>query len=238
MSPEKVERQIHISLSCWSHATWAQRDLPHILMGASSSSSIGWLIKISRALRQRYLISYSSSSTGFPGLDPRTTRINRQHIYQPRGKGCMRSPSNSLSMTLSKSTSGVCCSAMAAKSVQCCLRRWSSRKIIVSGLLKWWLKVQSEGAPSPPTHIDPRRGNDIASLVPHRAIFKMACCLTSNTKLQQRVSAARRYPRQGIADPMMHARNSPKSGLGIYSARLSMPFVYSLSTTECDSAIL
>ena len=39
----------------------------------SSSRRIGWLIKISRAVRQRYLISYSSSCTGFPGRDPRTS---------------------------------------------------------------------------------------------------------------------------------------------------------------------
>ena len=45
---------------------------PHILMGASSSSRMGWLMKISRAFVQRYLISYSCSWTGFPGRFPRT----------------------------------------------------------------------------------------------------------------------------------------------------------------------
>ena len=32
---------------------------PQILIGASSSSRMGWLIKISRAFVQRYFISYS-----------------------------------------------------------------------------------------------------------------------------------------------------------------------------------
>jgi hypothetical protein len=47
-------------------------DLPHILMGASSSRRMGWLIKMSLAFVQRYLISYSWSWTGFPGRLPRT----------------------------------------------------------------------------------------------------------------------------------------------------------------------
>ena len=45
---------------------------PQILIGASSSSRIGWLIKISLAFVHKYLISYSASWTGFPGRLPRT----------------------------------------------------------------------------------------------------------------------------------------------------------------------
>ena len=47
--------------------------IPQILMGASSSSKIGWLIKISRAFMQRERISDSNSCTCFPGLLPRTS---------------------------------------------------------------------------------------------------------------------------------------------------------------------
>ena len=46
--------------------------LPQILIGASSSSRIGWLMKISLAFVHKYLISYSASWTGFPGRLPRT----------------------------------------------------------------------------------------------------------------------------------------------------------------------
>lgn len=47
-------------------------NLPHIFNGASNSSNIGWLRKISRDLRQRPRISDSVSWTFFPGLDPLT----------------------------------------------------------------------------------------------------------------------------------------------------------------------
>lgn len=60
-------------------SAWAASDsreiryhAPHIFIGASSSRRTGWLIKISRAFVQRYLISYSCSWTGFPGRFPRT----------------------------------------------------------------------------------------------------------------------------------------------------------------------
>lgn len=49
-----------------------QKHVPHILIGASSSSKMGWLMNISRAFVHRYLISYSCSCTGFPGRFPRT----------------------------------------------------------------------------------------------------------------------------------------------------------------------
>lgn len=55
-----------------------QTDSPHIFIGASSSSSIGWLMKISRAFVQRCLISYSASWTGFPGRLPRTAQTPRE----------------------------------------------------------------------------------------------------------------------------------------------------------------
>ena len=55
-------------------------------MGASNSSRMGWLMKISRAFVHRYFISYSWSWTGFPGRLPRTgrgchvnTTISEQH---------------------------------------------------------------------------------------------------------------------------------------------------------------
>ena len=41
-------------------------------MGASNSSRMGWLIKISLAFVHRYFISYSCSWTGLPGRFPRT----------------------------------------------------------------------------------------------------------------------------------------------------------------------
>ena len=44
------------------------------LMGASSSSNIGWEMKISRAFVHKYRISASNSCTCFPGLLPRTSR--------------------------------------------------------------------------------------------------------------------------------------------------------------------
>lgn len=56
-------------------------DSPHIFIGASSSSSIGWLMKISLAFVQRCLISYSASWTGFPGRLPRTASIRRQRFF-------------------------------------------------------------------------------------------------------------------------------------------------------------
>lgn len=46
----------------------------HTFIGASSSSSMGWEMKISRALVQRYRISVSSNCTCFPGRLPRTSR--------------------------------------------------------------------------------------------------------------------------------------------------------------------
>ena len=39
---------------------------------------MGWLMNISRAFVHRYLISYSCSWTGFPGLFPRTDNISQQ----------------------------------------------------------------------------------------------------------------------------------------------------------------
>lgn len=58
-----------------------QSDIPQILMGASSSSRMGWLMKISLAFVHRYLISYSANWTGFPGRLPRTggRKIACQH---------------------------------------------------------------------------------------------------------------------------------------------------------------
>ena len=52
--------------------------LPQILIGASSSSRIGWLMKISLAFVHKYLISYSASWTGFPGRLPRTMAKGQQ----------------------------------------------------------------------------------------------------------------------------------------------------------------
>lgn len=48
--------------------------LPQIFRGASSSSRIGWLRKISRDLRQRPRISFSVSWTFLPGLEPFTLK--------------------------------------------------------------------------------------------------------------------------------------------------------------------
>lgn len=46
--------------------------LPQIFNGASSSSRIGWLRKISLDLLHKLLISFSVNCTFLPGLDPRT----------------------------------------------------------------------------------------------------------------------------------------------------------------------
>jgi hypothetical protein len=51
---------------------------PQILIGASNSSKIGWLMNISRAFVHKYLISYSCSWTGLPGRFPRTEREGRR----------------------------------------------------------------------------------------------------------------------------------------------------------------
>lgn len=57
------------------------RNLPQILSGASSSSSIGWLRKISRDFRHNPRISFSVNWTFLPGLEPFTenewhTKVN------------------------------------------------------------------------------------------------------------------------------------------------------------------
>jgi hypothetical protein len=51
-------------------------------IGASSSNRIGWEMKISRALVQRYRISASSSWTCLPGLLPRTS--SRRSIMESK----------------------------------------------------------------------------------------------------------------------------------------------------------
>ena len=74
-------------------------------------------MKISRALVQRYLISYSCSCTGFPGRLPRTRSSQYQYKavhsqHQRIAAGAWGSPpSRSLSMTESRSIS-VAVSAM------------------------------------------------------------------------------------------------------------------------------
>lgn len=85
-------------------ALWREKDalrLPHILIGASSSSRMGWPIKISLAFVHRYFISNSRSCTAFPGLFPRTeTNVKRN-------KASLRRyiPSSNLSITESRSIS-------------------------------------------------------------------------------------------------------------------------------------
>lgn len=68
--------------------------LPQILMGASSSSRIGWLMKISRALVHRNLISYSSSWTCLPGRLPRTAGARRRAVRGERDAFGKESVSN------------------------------------------------------------------------------------------------------------------------------------------------
>jgi hypothetical protein len=48
--------------------------VPQILMGASSSSRMGWEMKISRAFMQRLRISWAPSWTCLPGRLPRTSK--------------------------------------------------------------------------------------------------------------------------------------------------------------------
>ena len=76
-SKEVVVLTMYVPLRNDAHQIFRQeskqsKDGPHILMGASSSSKMGWLMKISLAFVHRYLISYSWSCTGFPGRLPRT----------------------------------------------------------------------------------------------------------------------------------------------------------------------
>lgn len=62
--------------------TLMDENLPQILRGASSSSRIGWLRKISRDLRQRPRISFSVSCTFFPGREPLTERENKNVLKE------------------------------------------------------------------------------------------------------------------------------------------------------------
>lgn len=88
-------------------------------MGASSSSRMGWFMKISRAFVHRYLISYSCSCTGFPGRLPRTggRRVSTDGRIQRIGRRGACSPSRSRSMTESRSISVV----VSAMSTACAL---------------------------------------------------------------------------------------------------------------------
>ena len=52
----------------------SQTRVPQILMGASSSKSTGWFMKISRALVQRLRICSSVRLTCLPGREPRTSK--------------------------------------------------------------------------------------------------------------------------------------------------------------------
>jgi hypothetical protein len=60
--------------------------LPHILIGAASSNSIGCDMKISRAFRHKPRISCSASCTCFPGRLPRTS--SSLAIILSRSKSC------------------------------------------------------------------------------------------------------------------------------------------------------
>lgn len=57
------------------HLWKLKQNKPHILIGASSSSRMGWLIKTSRLFVHRKRISCSASCTCLPGLLPRTGTI-------------------------------------------------------------------------------------------------------------------------------------------------------------------
>lgn len=64
---------------------------PQILSGASSSSRMGWLRKISRDLMQRPRTSASVIWTIFPGRHPRTaahTTFTRSFRHWCGGRGC------------------------------------------------------------------------------------------------------------------------------------------------------
>lgn len=54
--------------------------LPHIFSGASSSSRIGWLRKISLDFKHSPLISFSWSWTFLPGFDPLTVGRNQKSV--------------------------------------------------------------------------------------------------------------------------------------------------------------
>lgn len=53
---------------------------PQIFSGASSSSRIGWLRKISLDFKHSPLISFSWSWTFFPGFDPRTVGRSQKSV--------------------------------------------------------------------------------------------------------------------------------------------------------------
>lgn len=67
-----------LSYICWSDCNSFTLNLPHIFSGASSSRRIGWLKKISRDFRQRFLISLSVNCTFLPGLLPRTRQRGKK----------------------------------------------------------------------------------------------------------------------------------------------------------------
>lgn len=55
---------------------------PQIFSGASSSSRIGWLRKISLDFKHNPLISFSWSWTFLPGFDPRTVRRSQKSVIK------------------------------------------------------------------------------------------------------------------------------------------------------------
>ena len=55
---------------------------PHIFSGASSSSRIGWLRKISLDFKHSPLISFSWSWTFLPGFDPRTVGRSQRSVIE------------------------------------------------------------------------------------------------------------------------------------------------------------
>lgn len=84
MSPQICDHRAGLGLVSIKFREQGTSD--HTLMGASSSSRIGWPMKISRAFVQRNLISVSSSWTCFPGRLPRTS--SRRSMMESRSTSC------------------------------------------------------------------------------------------------------------------------------------------------------
>ena len=69
------------STSCKGNFKWYS---PHIVIGACSSNSMGWLRKISVDLRQRYCISFSDRLINEACSHPRAGQASRSNRVEPQ----------------------------------------------------------------------------------------------------------------------------------------------------------
>lgn len=78
-----LKEDIHLN-ALHSQPRIKSQHLPHIFSGASSSSRIGWLRKISLDFKHSPLISFSWSWTFLPGFDPLTVGRNQKSVTQAK----------------------------------------------------------------------------------------------------------------------------------------------------------